>query len=537
MARSRRGSGPAPHWGPERVSVQSEASSAPNTDVEHSLRDVAGGIAAAVAGVAVGDVVAALTRPDAAPILVVGTQVIDLTPTPVKEWAIAQFGTADKPILVGSVAAVTLVAAAAAGILARRHLWTAAGVFVALGAVAALAALLRPGAQFIDAIPSAATAVVAIAVLVLLHRGIGGRSRAAGPVTAGDGTTRRTLLLSAAVILVAAGVETAARRIASRRTTPADVVLPIAKDVPRPLPEGVEARGITPFRTGNAEFYRVDTRLSLPTVDIDTWRLTIDGDVGRLVTLSFEDLAAMPLIERDITLTCVSNEVGGRYVGGARWLGVRLSDVLDRADIRRSSADQILSTDVAGMTISTPLSIALDGRDSMIAIGMNGEPLPREHGFPARLIVPGLYGFVGATKWITRMTLTTYARQNAYWTKRGWATDAPIKPSSRIDTPRPFETVRSGMVTVGGIAWAQDSGGVAAVEVSIDDAPWQTVTLGPTAGQDYWRQWFLRWKAAPGRHTIAARAVAANGSTQSATRATPFPDGSSGIQRVVVTVA
>ena len=322
-----------------------------------------------------------------------------------------------------------------------------------------------------------------------------------------------------------------------RRTAPADVVLPVAQDVPPPLPDGVEVRGITPFRTGNTEFYRVDTRLSLPTVDIDTWRLTIDGDVGRDVTLSFEDLADMPLIERDITLTCVSNEVGGRYVGGARWLGVRLSDVLDRADIARSSADQILSTDVAGMTISTPLSIALDGRDSMIAIGMNGEPLPREHGFPARLLVPGLYGFVGATKWITRMTLTTYARQNAYWTKRGWATDAPIKPSSRIDTPRPFETVRAGTVTVGGIAWAQDSGGVDAVEVSIDDAPWQPVTLGPTGGQDYWRQWYLGWEAEPGRHTIAARVVAADGSTQSPKRATPFPDGSSGIQRVVVSVA
>jgi DMSO/TMAO reductase YedYZ molybdopterin-dependent catalytic subunit len=236
----------------------------------------------------------------------------------------------------------------------------------------------------------------------------------------------------------------------------------------------------------------------------------------------------MDLIERDITLTCVSNDVGGRYVGGARWLGARLADVLDRAGISATSADQILSTDVDGMTISTPLSIAVDGRDAMLAIGMNGAPLPREHGFPVRLIVPGLYGFVGATKWITRMTLTTYAEQDAYWTKRGWATDASIKPSSRIDTPRPFATLSAGPQIIGGIA---------SVEVSIDEGPWRSATLGPSGGQDYWRQWYLRWEATPGTHTVAARAVTGHDRTQSAHRATPFPDGSSGIQRLNISVA
>lgn len=505
--------------------------------MEHSLRDFASGVAAALVGVAVGDMAAAVTRPDAAPMLVVGTQIIDLTPTPAKEWAVAHFGTADKPILIGAVALVTLAAAATAGVLARRHLWIGATVFVGLGGIAAGIALLRPDAQLVSAMPSAVTGTVAAAVLVYLAHAVGRGSPVRDPLVTADGTTRRTLLISAAVVLLAAGVETTARRIVSRRISPADVVLPRAQDLPAALPTGVDVDGITPFRTPNSTFYRVDTRLSLPTVDIDTWQLGIDGDVGRRVTLSFADLAAMPLIERDITLTCVSNEVGGRYVGAARWLGIRLIDVLDRAGIRESSADQILSTDVAGMTISTPLSIALDGRDSMIAIGMNGAALPREHGFPARLIVPGLYGFVGATKWITRMTLTTYARQNAYWTKRGWATDAPIKPSARIDTPRPFETVGAGIVTVGGIAWAQNSGGVEAVEVSIDDGPWQSVTLGPSGGQDYWRQWYLKWPADPGRHTVAARVVASDGQTQSSKRATPFPDGSSGIQRLVVSVA
>jgi DMSO/TMAO reductase YedYZ molybdopterin-dependent catalytic subunit len=469
--------------------------------------------------------------------LVVGTQIIDLTPTPAKEWAVAHFGTADKPILIAAVALVTLAVAAAAGVVARRHLWIGAAVFAALGAGSAGLALIRADAQLVNAMPSAVSGTVAMAVLACLARPVDRGSPVTDPVVTAAGTTRRALLISAVVVLLAAGVETTARRIVSRRISPADVVLPIARDVPPALPGGLELRGITPFHTGNREFYRVDTRLSLPTVDIDTWQLEIDGDVRRRVAFTFEDLAAMPLIERDITLTCVSNEVGGRYVGGARWLGVRLGDVLDQADVSRSSADQILSTDVAGMTISTPVSIALDGRDSMIAIGMNGEPLPREHGFPARLIVPGLYGFVGATKWITRMTLTTYAAQDAYWTKRGWATDAPIKPSARIDTPRAFETVRAGMVTVGGIAWAQNSDGVEAVEVSIDDGPWRSVTLGPSGGQDYWRQWYLKWPADPGRHTVAARVVASDGHKQSSKRATPFPDGSSGIQRLVVSVA
>jgi DMSO/TMAO reductase YedYZ molybdopterin-dependent catalytic subunit len=339
------------------------------------------------------------------------------------------------------------------------------------------------------------------------------------------------------VLLVAGAIESSARRIIARRTAPEAITLPRPRGRPPALPDGLDVPNITPFRTSSRDFYRVDTRLTLPTVDVDSWRLDIDGLVRRPLSFTFDEIAAMELIERDITLTCVSNEVGGRYVGAARWLGVRLDALLERAGVS-TKADQILSTDVDGMTISTPLSIAMDGRDSMIAIGMNGEPLPRAHGFPARLIVPGLYGFVGATKWIARMTLTTYARQDAYWTKRGWATQAPIKPSARIDTPRPFETLRSGeRITIGGIAWAQDSGGVDRVEVSIDDGPWQQATLGPSGGPHYWRQWYLTWLPTSGSHTVAARTVAGDGRIQSARRETPFPNGSSGIQRLSITVA
>jgi DMSO/TMAO reductase YedYZ molybdopterin-dependent catalytic subunit len=256
--------------------------------------------------------------------------------------------------------------------------------------------------------------------------------------------------------------------------------------------------------------------------------------VGREQSFSFDDLLAMPLIERDITLTCVSNDVGGPYISGARWLGVRLTDLLDRAQIG-TTADQILSTDVDGMTISTPLALATDGRDAMIAVGMNGGPLPRAHGFPARMVVPGLYGFISACKWITRMSLTTYADDTAYWTDRGWATDAPIKIGSRIDTPHGL-SVKPGRTFVGGVAWAQPVG-VAAVEVQVDGGPWQRATLGPSAGHDYWRQWYLRWDAEPGSHQLACRAIDRQGRVQTPVRTTPFPEGASGIQKLVVSVS
>ena len=234
----------------------------------------------------------------------------------------------------------------------------------------------------------------------------------------------------------------------------------------------------------------------MPKVDVDTWTLEVDGMVEKPFTLTFAELAAMPLIERDITMTCVSNEVGGGYIGAARWLGVRLTDVLDRAGTK-GNPDQVLSTAVDGFTISTPLGVVRDGRDAMIAIGMNGAQLSDTHGFPARLITPGLYGFVGATKWLTKLTLTTYAADQAYWTKRQWATDAPIKTSARIDTPAPLSTIKAGTTAIGGVAWAQHRG-VGTVEVKIDDGPWQQTKLGPDVGIDYWRQWYLPWDAKPG---------------------------------------
>ena len=487
------------------------------------------GLAAAAAGLAAGHLLAALTRPATSPVLVVGSTVIDRTPTPVKEWAIAHFGTNDKAILIGSVLAVVLVAAAGAGLLARIRPSYGAAALAVLAGIAAVCALLRPGALAPDALPSLVAAAVAATVLLVVAR-----QGAARPEVAGR---RAMLLATGLVVLGAAGAGETGRWLIARRQSAEDVTLPAPTDPAGSFPAGLDrvVPGITPLRTPTRDFYRVDTRLDVPVISSADWRLRVDGDVRRPFTLTFADLLALPMIERDITLTCVSNSVGGPYAGGARWLGVRLTDLLDRAGVG-DRADQVLSTDFAGMTISTPLALATDGRDAMVAVGMNGGPLPREHGFPARLVVPGLYGFISATKWVTRLTLTTYDDHSAYWTDRDWATDAPIKVSSRIDTPRPLADLDAGEVVVGGVAWAQGNGGVARVEVSIDGGAWRPAQLGPSAGDVYWRQWFHRWDARPGSHTLSCRVVDGEGRTQPPVRANPFPDGASGLHTIDVSV-
>jgi DMSO/TMAO reductase YedYZ molybdopterin-dependent catalytic subunit len=508
------------------------------------------GVLATLLGVAAGHLVAAATDPAASPVLAVGSTVIDLTPTPVKEWAVARFGTSDKPILIGSVLAGVLVLAGVAGMIARRRLALGAGLLVVLVGVAAAAALSRPTAGLEAALPAVVAGVVGVSALWWLVGGLdsldhrGSLDQPAVRDQPGSRLrphSRRGVLVGAGVMAagaVAMGV--AGRQIARARAVIRDLTLPAAADPAPPFPEGIEGkvRGVVPFRTPNGDFYRIDTRLTLPVVDIDTWTLTIDGDVEEEVSFSFEDLLDMPLIERDITLTCVSNEVGGPYVSGTRFTGVRLTDLLDRAGVG-SKADQILSTDVDGMTISTPLDLATDGRDAMIAIAMDGQALPREHGYPARMVVPGLYGYVSACKWITRMTLTTYAEKQAYWTERGWATDAPIKLMSRIDTPKALATVDAGPTFIGGVAWHQHRG-LKAVQVRIDGGEWREATLGPDAGDDYWRQWYVEWDAGEsgtGQHMLAVRAVSADGEVQEAARMTPFPDGATGLQSIVVNVA
>lgn len=502
-------------------------------------------------------------------------------------------GNYDKQVLIGSVLIGVLVLAGVAGVLTRRSFRAGGAMLVALVAVAMVATALQPSVAVLAFVPGLLTGAAGLGSLWLLHRTASGlpvdprarstaevakaqRAEGAAPATRsapgprgsqseqpevleggprGRGTgadrgaahragspSRRGVLLAAGALTAAAAVLGGAGRwINSIRSRPEDVALPepAAGQTPEPLPQGLHERfdAITPLRIDNEDFYRVDTRLDTPVVDTEGWSLTIDGDVEQEVEISYEELLAMPMVERDITMTCVSNSVGGQYVGGARWLGVPLNDVLALAGVG-STADQILSTDFDGMTISTPLEVATDGRPSLIAVGMNGEPLPRAHGFPVRMVVPGLYGFVGSTKWVTRLTLTTYAEQQAYWTKRDWATDAPVKPSARIDTPGALESVSGDEVIVGGVAWAQADGGVKKVQVQLEGGRWLDAEMGPPVNNVYWRQWFYRWQnPEPGRRRVAARVVDDTGDVQTAAQAQPFPSGSSGYHSIIFTVA
>jgi DMSO/TMAO reductase YedYZ molybdopterin-dependent catalytic subunit len=352
----------------------------------------------------------------------------------------------------------------------------------------------------------------------------------------------RRRFLAAALAVGAAAAATGAfgaivardrSRVAAAR---AAVRIPAPRDPAPPLPSGAEldVDGLAPFFTPNADFYRVDTALLVPSVDVRTWTLRIHGMVEREIVLDFDRLIARPLIERDVTLACVSNPIGGHYIGNARWIGARLAPILEEAGVH-PDADQIVSRSVDGMTIGTPTRVALDGRDAMLAVGMNGRPLPVEHGFPVRMIVPGLYGYESATKWITDIELTTFDAYDAYWVQRGWAQETPIETGSRIDVPRGGSRLGAGPVIVAGIAWAQHRG-ISRVEVRVDDGPWNDASPAAQDSIDTWRQWAWRWDATPGPHALTVRATDGTGAVQPEVRAQPFPSGATGWHAVEVTI-
>ncbi|WP_433250554.1 molybdopterin-dependent oxidoreductase [Streptosporangium sp. CA-135522] len=477
------------------------------------------GLLSALAALGGAELVAGALQPRSSPVVVVGGMVIDLAPTSVKEFAVGTFGTADKPVLIGTIIALLLCLAFILGILAGtgRRIPAAAGV-AGLGLLGAAAAATRPAAAPLDVVASLAAAAVGACTLLALTR----------PTPPASG--RRTFLLTGAgsVAAIAAG-----RLLASRAPATAPALPPPA-DPARPLPAGADLRisGLSPFVTPTPDFYRVDTALAVPRPALDGWTLRVHGT--RTIELTMADVLKRGLIERDITLTCVSNEVGGPYTGNARWLGVPLATLLREAGIP-ADADQLLSRSADGWTGGTPVDVVMDGREAMLAVGMNGRPLTAEHGFPARLVVPGLYGYVSATKWVVDLDLTRYAEARAYWTERGWATDGPVKTMSRIDVPAPFKRLRAGAVQVAGVAWAQHRG-VAGVEVRVDGGPWHEATLATVPSPDTWRQWVWTWQATPGSHTLEARATDAAGHTQQSSRVTPFPDGATGWHSVVVTV-
>lgn len=500
------------------------------------------GIVSAAVLLAVAELLAALFARSASPILAVGSVIVDIVPRPLKELAITLFGETDKIALLAGVGLGAAVAAAIAGILQYR-LRPAGAVVLAIGGVLATVAILtRTGAGALAWLPPVIGTAAGVFVLMFSTTKLRRWMTSAAADADTRGTDRRGFLLFTGLTAVGAVVVGVGARVLNATSSSVAAArdalrLPTARTTVT-VPEGAnwEVPGLTPIITPNADFYRVDTALTVPNVDPTTWRLSIEGMVDTPIELSFDDLVNMGLDEYGVTLTCVSNEVGGGLVGNAIWTGVPIRDILRMAGVQ-SGADMVLSESVDGYTASTPLgSLTDDNLDAIFAVAMNGEPLPFEHGFPVRMVVPGLYGYVSATKWVTKLTVTRFDQVEAYWTPRGYSAEAPIKMSSRVDTPKIGTPVTAGAITVAGMAWAQPIG-VATVEVSIDNGEWQPTTLSTPINDQSWVQWKYDWTAEKGTHYIAVRATDKQGNVQIEDAAPIAPNGSSGWQRTLVTVS
>jgi len=491
------------------------------------------GLLAGGAGVAIAQLAAAIVRPQSSPLVTVGGTLIDATPTPLKEFAIRQFGTNDKLALLAGIGVGLAVFAAVVGIVARRYRRSGligAGLFGVIGVVAALT---RPAHEGVDVMPALLGGAGAVAVLAVLEKTLD----APRPGTSGGrptGMARRGFLRTGLAVVAGAIVVGTAGEILTKLKVGSIEKVRDALRLPRPADAGPPAETTPGFYTNNANFYRVDTALTVPQIDPGSWQLRIHGMVDRPMTLSFDQLLARPLIQRDITLNCVSNEVGGPYVGTARWLGAPLATLLREAGVR-AGADQVVARSIDGMTIGTPVATIMDGRDAMLVVGMNGEPLPLEHGFPVRMLTPGLYGYVGACKWLVDLEVTTFAAYDPYWVKRKWSAQAPVKTASRIDRPVAFTPVAAGAVRVQGVAWAQHRG-IKRVEVQVDDDPWQTATLSPVPSTDTWVQWSWIWPAPKGAHQLRVRATDGTGAVQPEKRVDTFPNGATGWHTLAVTI-
>ncbi|SHN84757.1 DMSO/TMAO reductase YedYZ, molybdopterin-dependent catalytic subunit [Geodermatophilus obscurus] len=535
----------------------------PATGQGGGRRPLAAGAGLLSAGVALGaaELVAGLIGPQSSPVVAVGDTVITLVPEPVKAFAIATFGENDKTALVVGTLVVLALYAAVLGVLALRHRTVGVAGVALFGVVGAAAAVTGPAGGPLDALPALAGALAGVAALLALlapltvptagaaHPRPGDRTppaeRLRTSLGAGDrkgaGLDRRRFFLIGAAAAGAAVVTGGAGRLLLRRfhvgEARADLVLPAPASPAAALPAGADLAerivGLTPLFTPNREFYRVDTAITVPQISPADHRLSLTGmfDTPRSYTLD-DLLGRSDVIERDITLTCVSNTVGGRLAGTARWLGIPLGALLRENGIRPGS-DQLVCRSADGMTIGAPTRSALEVEDAMIAFGMNGEPLPVEHGFPMRMVIPGLYGYVSACKWLRGIEASTYDAFDAYWTQRDWAAQAPVKIASRIDTPAPLRRFPAGRRAIAGVAWAQTRG-IGAVEVRVDDGPWLPARLSPQVDADLWRQWVLPHDFAPGSYQLTVRATSAEGEVQTAERAEPFPDGSSGLHSIRV---
>jgi DMSO/TMAO reductase YedYZ molybdopterin-dependent catalytic subunit len=497
------------------------------------LRDVFTGILAAGIALGVSELIAGVIASVPSLVESLGNWVIDNVPQSVKEWAITTFGTADKPILLASIIVVTLIIGGVIGLISRERLWVAVVVFLTFAVVAAAAASVDPDVSpGIAAIPAGAALLVGLATLRMLYNV--GESKS-GQSTRPTDAMRRDFLIGAGAVLGVAALAGSLGRVLLERAKRAvagrdDVTLPTAAETLPPVSDGAnfDIEGLEEILVPNADFYRIDTALSVPRIDLQEWSLSITGLVDRPYTIDFSDLLDMRMVERDITLSCVSNRVGGELVGNARWRGVPLTEILDRAGVQ-NGAEQIVGRSVDDFTVGFPIDAAYDGREALVAVGMNGEPLPFEHGFPARLVVAGLYGYVSATKWLSEIELTTWDGFDAYWVPRGWSKEAPIKTQSRIDTPVQSAQLPVGRHVVAGVAWAPTRG-ISKVEVQLGaDQPWVEAELSEPLSENAWVQWQVDWDAeSEGGHEIRCRATDGEGNLQTEEERPPAPDGATG---------
>ena len=497
------------------------------------LRYAAAGLLAGLAGLTVALAGTALLRQRLTPPEAVAEAIIEATPGQLAVRLVHLVGRWDKPLLLTGVLVGLVPLSVVAGLLARRALWAGQVVFVVLGLLAAVSVLTRPEGTVVGLLP----VLVGTAAWILALRFLTDPLRAARAARVLDDKSRRDFLRRSGLVGATALVFAVGGRFVGRKRRVVEEArdrlrLPVTKGT---VPAGadLDMDGLVPWRVPASQFYRIDTAVVVPAVDPATWQLRIHGMVDREVRLTYQQLLDRQLTEAWVTLCCVSNPVGGDLIGNAWWSGVRIADLLEEAG-PQDGADAVLQTSADGWTCGTPLGPLTDGRDAMLAVAMNGRPLPLEHGFPVRMVVPGLYGFVSATKWVVDLEVTRFDDFSAFWTDRGWSPRGPVKTESRIDVPRANHRVTAGAVRVGGIAWHQHTG-IERVEVRLDGGPWTEVELGKVPSVDTWVQWSGTVQADPGNHSLAVRATDRSGYTQTGAQVGVLPDGATGWHTVEFT--
>ena len=499
------------------------------------------GLSSGLFAVSVGTVVSALGKSRTS-LDLVGSSLIDRTPLWLKELAIQTFGTKNKIALQVGMLAVLLTASVVLGLLSRKRLAPLQVGIVGFGVLGAVSALDHVGTGVMSSVAPLCGVVAGLFAANRLHSHLTMQQRMSRMPQQSRvplGWDRRRFIRTVGTLGALSGGGLLFSR--SREQSEIGQIQALANIPLSPLTSGnvavipqTDFHPTDPYITPNESFYRIDTALSFPRVDLANWKLRIHGLVEREKRFSMDDLLALPQVERIITLCCVSNQVGGPLIGNAVWRGVLLKDVLESCGVKRN-AEQVFSTSLDGWTSGFPVSAAMDGRDALIAIGMNGKSLPLMHGYPARLVVPGLYGYVSATKWLSEIHITTWSEEQGYWIPRGWSRDAPIKTQSRIDVPRQGESISAGKFRLAGVAWAQHTG-VQRVEVRIDRGAWNTCDLGIDLSDDAWRQWIFDWDATVGEHTIQVRTTDKSGYTQTEEVRRVDPDGATGWHTRNVTV-